>query len=293
MTLVPVYRRRPSALHAARASVATAYCGALAAAALVLSHPLALAAVGCAVVLAGVLAGVGRDLARAGRLAVPFALVVMVVNALVSQRGVTVVLRGGTVLGHRLDITAEALAWGAITALRLIVVFAAFALHAAVVDPDELLRLVRRFSYRSALTASLATRLVPVLARDATRMSDAARCRPAPPGRLELARATFAGALDRAVDVAAALEVRGYATARAPRSARRPWSRHDTRVLVATALVAATVTWALAGGVGHVQTDPVVRLALGPDVLALAALLLLAGVLPFLGSRARLGVARG
>ena len=53
------------------------------------------------------------------------------------------------------------------------------------VDPDALLRLFRRVSYRSALTASLATRLVPVLARDATRMSDAARCRPArrPSGR--------------------------------------------------------------------------------------------------------------
>ena len=43
--------------------------------------------------------------------------------------------------------------------------------------------MLRRISYRSALTASLATRLVPVLARDASRMSDAARCRPQPPGR--------------------------------------------------------------------------------------------------------------
>ena len=41
-------------------------------------------------------------------------------------------------------------------------------------------------------------------------MSDAARCRPQPPGRLAVARAALAGALDRAVDVAAALEVRGY-----------------------------------------------------------------------------------
>ena len=48
------------------------------------------------------------------------------------------------------------------------------------VDPDALLRLFRRVSYRSALTASLATRLVPVLARDAARMSEAARCRPQP-----------------------------------------------------------------------------------------------------------------
>ena len=86
----------------------------------------------------------------------------------------------------------------------------AFGLFSACVDPDELLRLLRRLSYRSALTASLATRLVPVLARDALRMGDAARCRPHPPGRLAVTRAALAGALERAVDVAAALEVRGY-----------------------------------------------------------------------------------
>src|SRR5690242_21570893 len=50
------------------------------------------------------------------------------------------------------------------------------------------LRLLRRVSYRSALTAALATRLVPVLARDASRMNEAARCRPHPPGRAAVAR---------------------------------------------------------------------------------------------------------
>ena len=36
-----------------------------------------------------------------------------------------------------------------------------------------------------------------------------------------------AGALDRAVDVAATLEVRGYGGARRPPRQARPWSRHD------------------------------------------------------------------
>ena len=76
--------------------------------------------------------------------------------------------------------------------LRVIVIVTAFGLMSAAVDPDELLRMFRRVSYRSALTATLATRLVPVLARDATRMSDAARCRPHPPGRLTVARAALA-----------------------------------------------------------------------------------------------------
>ena len=100
-------------------------------------------------------------------------------------------------------------------------------LISARVDPDELLA-PRRVSYRSALTASLATRLVPVLARDALRMGDAARCRPQPAGRLAVARAALAGALDRAVDVAAALEVRGYALGGRPARGARGRGRATT-----------------------------------------------------------------
>jgi energy-coupling factor transport system permease protein len=47
-------------------------------------------------------------------------------------------------------------------------------------------------------------------------------------------RAVAGGALDRAVDVAAALELRGYGAARRPpRRPRTPWSRHDLAFLAA------------------------------------------------------------
>jgi energy-coupling factor transport system permease protein len=196
------------------------------------------------------------------------------------------------VLGHRFDVTAESLAWGAVTALQICCVFLAFGLFAAVVDPDELLKLMRRFSYRSALTGSLATRLVPVIARDATRMGDAARCRPHPPGRLEVTRAALTGALERSVEVAAALEVRGYAAARPPRRARKPWSRHDLRVLAGTVLVTGAALLASAAGAAWIVHDPTFRMAFGARELGLIAAILAAGVLPFVGSRARLGVSR-
>ena len=292
MSLVPVYRRRATPLHAARASVASLYCGALALAALLYAHPLVLAAVSCAVFAAGVAAGAGRDLARSLRLVVPFALLIVAINALISQQGLTVVLRGGEVFGRDLDITAEALAWGGVTALRLACLFLTFQLFSAVVDPDELLRLMRRVSYRSALTGSLTTRLVPVLARDATRMGDAARCRPQPPGRLEVTRAALTGALERAVEVAAALELRGYATARPGPGARRRWSRHDTSVALAAALIAALAIGGRAAGIGGASFEPLVQLDMGAAEWALCAALVLAALLPFAAPRARLGVAR-
>src|SRR3954454_12021650 len=273
MALVPVYRRRASPLHSARAGLATLYCASLSLAALLYAHPLVLASIAVAVLAAAACAGVGRAVARSMKLVVPFVLLIVLVNVLVSQQGLTVVFRGGTLFGHRFDVTAESLAWGGVTALRLACLFLVFGLFSAVVDPDELLRLMRRFSYRSALTGSLTTRLVPVLARDAARIGDAARCRRKARGRLELTRAALTGALERAVDVAAALELRGYAVARPPRRVRRRWSRHDASVLVAAVAVAGTTIAGLAAGAAPAHFEPVVRVALGVPEIALCAAL--------------------
>jgi energy-coupling factor transport system permease protein len=162
----------------------------------------------------------------------------------------------------------------------------------AAIDPDQLLKAMRRLSYRSALTATLATRLVPVLARDAGRMGDAARCRPNPPGRLAVVRAALAGALDRAMEVAAALEVRGYALAGRPARHSRPVSRHDLRIGAAALAVVAVALAGLAAGVGRVDAYPTLELAFGPAELGLASALVLLGAAPLLGRSARLGVAR-
>jgi energy-coupling factor transport system permease protein len=291
--MIPAYRSRPSALHAARAGVAAAFCCALALTGALYRHPLVLAAALAAVVAAAVAAGVGREVRNSLKLALPLALLVALVNPLIYAEGDTLLVRGGELLGRRFDITLEATAAGALAGLRVVVVIAALGLLSAAVDPDELLRLFRRISYRSALTAGLATRLVPVLARDASRMSDAARCRPRPPGRLALVRAALAGALDRAVDVAAALEVRGYALAGPPPRRRRPWSRHDLRVTAAAAGIAGLSLAAALAGAGSVDPYPRLDLATGPLELGLCIALPLLAVAPFAGRAARLGVAHG
>ncbi|MEA2365151.1 MAG: energy-coupling factor transport system permease protein [Thermoleophilaceae bacterium] len=291
MSLIPVYRSRPSALHAARAGAGSALCGVLALTGALYLHPLILSAALAAIVLTGVLAGVGREIARSLRFALPFALLIAVINPLVYPEGETLLIRGGEVLGRNIDITLEATAAGVLNGLRVVVIVTAFGLLSAAVDPDELLRLFRRVSYRSALTATLATRLVPVLARDATRMGDAARCRPHPPGRLTLARAALASTLDRAVDVAAALEVRGYSLGGRTAHRARPWSRHDWRVAAAAVVMAAGALAGAIAGVGTVEPYPSLQIETGPAELALSAGLLLVALSPFAGRAARMGVA--
>jgi energy-coupling factor transport system permease protein len=291
MSLIPVYRDRPSALHASRAGAGAALCGALALTGALFLHPVILSAALAAIVLAGLLAGVGREIGRSLRFALPFALLIALINPLVYPEGATLLFRGGEVLGRRIDITLEATAAGVFNGLRVIVIVTAFGLMSAAVDPDQLLRMFRRVSYRSALTATLATRLVPVLARDATRMSDAARCRPHPPGRLTVARAALAGALDRAVDVAAALEVRGYALGGRTMHRRRAWSRHDARVGVAAAVLAVAASAGGVSGVGHVEPYPSLQVTTGIEEVVFAALVLLVPLSPFAGRSARMGVA--
>jgi energy-coupling factor transport system permease protein len=291
--LTLTYRRRPTALHSARAGAAAAFCMAFALVPALYQHPPTLLAAGAGIYLAAALAGVARQVRRAALVGLPIAIVIALVNPLVSSNGNTVVLRLGELFGHRFDVTSEAILFGLVAGLRVLVLIAAFGLFNAVVDPDELMRAVRRFSYRSALTASLATRLVPVLVRDATRMNEAARCRARPAPRSMVARAALASALERAVDVAAALELRGYGSAGRPARSTRPWSRHDIRTAVAAVLLAAVVVAMRIAGVGAFEPYPSPTMSSGSADLVLALALVTAGALPFAGAGARLGVARG
>jgi energy-coupling factor transport system permease protein len=107
-----------------------------------------------------------------------------------------------------------------------------------------------------------------------------------------VARSTLASALDRAVDVAAALEVRGYALAGRPAHGRAPWSRHDLRIAAAALALGGLAIGGAVAGVGRVESYPTIELALGPAEIALATAFVLLGAAPLTGRAARLGVAR-
>ena len=111
------------------------------------------------------------------------------------------------------DITLESLAAGGVIGMRVVVVLIAFAVYSACVNPDAVLRAMRPIARRSALTAALVSRLVPLAVADLARAREAAALRgpaAAPVGRTVLARRLVEGSLDRSVDVAATLELRGH-----------------------------------------------------------------------------------
>jgi len=269
---------RASPLHAARASAGALYAGALVLAAIAIPHPVVLATLALTVLAAGAAAGVGRRVARSLWLSVPMAALVVVINALVNRNGLTVLARLGDAGPFgQLDITLEAIVYGARQGLVLIVIVAVFALASAALDGDEVLRSMRRLSLRSALTAAVATRMVPLLAHDAKRIGEAQRCRPTPGGRLVVMRAITTNALERSLDIAATLEVRGYGTARRPTRRRRPLSRHDAALLVSSAAIVA-VTFAVPV---HFTFYPRIHSAAGARAALVAGALALAALAPF------------
>ena len=114
----------------------------------------------------------------------------------------------------QLDITREELAAAAIQALRLAAVGLAFAAYALLLDHDRLLQAVG-FA-RDRCWPSLATRLLPTLERDATGFVESLRGRGiAVDGVRGHARAPLAscsGSLERGLNLAEAMEARGFGT---------------------------------------------------------------------------------
>lgn len=301
------YRRLPSPLHATRAGIGAAWGLSLTTAALILYEPLVLCSLLIAVLGAGRGARVGRPLSRSLRTALIVAIPIVLVNVLVSRKGLTVFARVGELgpFGEG-DLTLEALVYGAVIALKVTLLILITTLAGLAVDPDELLRVFRRFSFRSALTATLATRMMPLLAADAHRLAEAQRTRPggAPRGaraRVALLSAVVGGSLDRAMDVAATLEVRGFAAPRgvhhapagrrgSPRlrrplarrtPSRRPLSRHDIAFAAsAVAVLALAIVGRVTGAAGF-DAYPQIDMPLHVDTLVLCGALCAAVVLPF------------
>ncbi len=175
------------------------------------------------------------------------ALAVFLLSPLAYVEGTHVLWSGPTlpVLGP-LDVTTQELATAAEQALRLAAVGLAFAAYALLLDHDRLVSSAR-LARRSTLAVALATRLVPTLERDAAGLVESLRGRGIEPegvrGRARLLSPLLAGSLERGLNLAEAMEARGYGRPGRTRAPRPSWSALD-RVALAGA-VAAVVAGAL------------------------------------------------
>lgn len=141
-----------------------------------------------------------------------------------------------------LDVTTQELVLAAQNGLRLSAVALAFAAYALLVDHDRLVAAAARVAPRSSIAVALATRLVPSLERDAAGLRDAVRGRgvvvTGARGHARLLSPLVAGSLERALNLAEAMEARGFGRPDRTAAPASPWTRRDRFAVAAAPAVA-------------------------------------------------------
>jgi energy-coupling factor transporter transmembrane protein EcfT len=149
------------------------------------------------------------------------------------------------VLGE-LTVTREELRLGALYALRFAAVGLASAAYVLLLDHDRLLGSAS-WARRSALAVALATRLLPTLERDAVGLVEALRGRGVEVegvrARARLLSPLLAGSLERGLNLAEAMEARGFGRSGRTRVPRAPWTLTDRLALAAAPLIALGALW--------------------------------------------------
>ncbi len=168
----------------------------------------------------------------------------VILTPFVEEIGTHILWTGPTipVLGT-LDVSTEELRNGLFQGLRLGAVGLAFAVYALSVDHDRLLA-AAGWARRSTVAVALATRLVPLLERDARDLRLALRGRGVELSPIRRLSPLLAGSLERGLNLAEAMEARGYGRPTRTRAPRPPWTLLDrTALAAAVAIVALGVLW--------------------------------------------------
>jgi energy-coupling factor transport system permease protein len=172
------------------------------------------------------------------------ALLFVVLTPFVEVIGTHILWTGPTipVLGT-LDVSTEELRNGLFQGLRLGAVGLAFAVYALSIDHDRLLA-AAGWARRSTVAVALATRLVPLLERDARDLRLALRGRGVELGPIRQLSPLLAGSLERGLNLAEAMEARGYGRTGRTRAPRPSWTLLDRVALAAAvAIVAVGALW--------------------------------------------------
>jgi energy-coupling factor transporter transmembrane protein EcfT len=177
------------------------------------------------------------------------ALGVIVISPLTWSSGGGMLLWEGPTLPviGTLDLSTDEIQIAVANGLRLAVVALAFSAYTLLVDHDRLVS-AAGFARRSALAVALATRLVPSLERDAAGYAESVRGRGVELHGVRryamLLSPLVAGSLERASNLAEAMEARGYGRPGRTVAPGRPWRRVDRLAVgLAAVLMGGGILW--------------------------------------------------
>jgi energy-coupling factor transport system permease protein len=164
-----------------------------------------------------------------------------------SSGGGTLLWEGPTIpVVGPLDVSTDEIADALLNGLRLTALALAFSAYALLLDHDRLVATAGR-ARRSALAVALATRLVPSLERDAAGLAESVRGRGVElhgaRGYARLLSPLVAGSLERASQLAEAMEARGFGRPGATRAPRPPWTLLDRAAVIVSLLALVGSLW--------------------------------------------------
>jgi energy-coupling factor transport system permease protein len=259
--MLPIYRKKGTLLHSLHVSVVLALVAAVAGGLLVLDHPLYLLLLGLGTLGLVRWARLARESQPYTRVGGTVAVLVFFLNPLFNRNGDHVLVFGPRipVLG-KLDITLEAVLYGALAAWRVFFLVLVFGLAGMLLDPDEVLRVISPSAWRTSLALGLSVRMYPTLVTEAQRMREAQLARGVPlesggrwdrfRARLPLWMSLFRDSLERASALAESMAARGFGSGRRTHWKRRGYRPRDGLVAlgVVVPLATAVVLGAVWGG---------------------------------------------
>jgi energy-coupling factor transport system permease protein len=220
------YQEKGTLVHQLSPLTKLAWGGGILVLSLIFNHPLYILLLFLATLPLVISARIGREWASAMRLSLYLGASIVLINVLVSYHGSHVLVEAPfqlPVLGTPV-ITLEAIFFGVMMSLRLVVIISVFTLLTLTIHPDDIMSalLKLRFPYKSVLVTSLSTRFVPCLLEDIERISEVHKSRGLEldkgnwlqkvKNRIVITIPLLANSLDRAVQVAEAMESRAFGT---------------------------------------------------------------------------------
>lgn len=299
------YENNGSAIHALNPFVKLLWIACILVFALIFDHPIYVLALFLSTLPVVLAANIVRQWAGVMKLTLYLCAAIVVINALVSYHGSHVLFTANftlPVLGQP-AVTLEALAFGGVMALRLLAILSAFTVLTFTIHPDDFMLAMTKLKLpsKSVLVTALSTRFIPTLIEDEESISAVQKSRGLEFDRGNLFRRArhrsavllplLFNSLDRAVQVAEAMEARAFGSGKGRSSYRELTVDGIDAVLLACGCFALALgIYMRAAGYGQFQFYPVLgdTAMSGAEwglLIALAALLLIAVPLSYLKRR--------
>jgi energy-coupling factor transport system permease protein len=203
---------------------------------------------------------------------------VLLFNILISSGSNKILVIGPIV------VTTESMLFAISMCLRLFLAVFAFSILTYAIHPDEVLRAISKFGYKTTSSLSLSLRMYPTIAADANNIIDSMKARGMEfekgkfvdkvKSRAAVVMPLLLNSLERSISVAEAMETRGFGVTKRTNFGERKMMRHE--LFMASSFCVSMILGIFLFVLGYGNADYLNGAALGysfDDIVALALLI--------------------